>query len=328
MEFRNSVTFKDIEYLVTIKAAADILTVTISHSKALSVWTGSFTSKQIENLTAKTGNTKSFTVFCKLLTAALQNKNPSLHLDFYSYQDLELIRKGDLKLGSSFKPSKKKYLIVSYVTDFEKVHYPLPVILQDGQDFEGDSGMQRGNESELQRLRQENMNLVKSLSSFKEEFLNYRERTERKIEDLLNTKLDLESEIQRMKEELDVIILQLEDEAKKRNNSNHPDTKMLKASLAKQIDENNYLKSELAKSKLAIENLKQEEAANRRMFEALSRNTKDEQDDEHMVPIASPQQTSFKFSSISRMEDDHSSHLSDLHSQISKVQSLIQKNKN
>jgi coiled-coil domain-containing protein 61 len=324
MEFRNTVNFKDVEYLVNVKAGADLLSVSITNPKSLSIWSGSFTSKQIEDLTTKTGNSKSFTVFCKLLTAALQNKSPSLHLDFYSYQDLESIRKGTSKPHTSHKPSKKKYLIISYITDFEKVHYPLPVLLQDSSEVESES---KSPDSELLRLKQENLSLLKNLSSFKEEFLNYRERTERKIDELTGIKHDLENEIQRMKEELDMIIVQLEDEAKKRNSS-HPESKVLKASLAKQVEENNVLRAELIKSKMVIDSLRQEEAANRRMFEVLNRNVDHDSDDEQIVPIASPQQTSFKFSSISRGEEDRNSNFVEFTSQINRVQDLIKKNKN
>jgi coiled-coil domain-containing protein 61 len=313
-----------VEYLVNVKAGADLLSVSITNPKSLSIWSGSFTSKQIEDLTTKTGNSKSFTVFCKLLTAALQNKSPSLHLDFYSYQDLESIRKGTSKPHTSHKPSKKKYLIISYITDFEKVHYPLPVLLQDSSEVESES---KSPDSELLRLKQENLSLLKNLSSFKEEFLNYRERTERKIDELTGIKHDLENEIQRMKEELDMIIVQLEDEAKKRNSS-HPESKVLKASLAKQVEENNVLRAELIKSKMVIDSLRQEEAANRRMFEVLNRNVDHDSDDEQIVPIASPQQTSFKFSSISRGEEDRNSNFVEFTSQINRVQDLIKKNKN
>lgn len=326
MEYRNTVCFKDIEYLVCIKALNDILTLTLTNPKTSTTWTGSYTAKQIEDLTGKTGNTKSFAVFCKLLTAALQSKNPSLHLDFYSYQDLESLRKGSSKLSNSSKPSKKKYLIISYITDFEKVHYPLPVILQDLQNK--DYEVSKPSDSEVARLKQENAALLKSLNMLKEEFFSYRERTESKIDELTGIKQDLECEIQRMKEELDMIIMQLEDEAKKRNKDGGGEVKSLKANLARQVEENMYLKGELARSKVLIEELKNEEVTNRRMFEALNRKIDYDEEDEHIVPIGSPQQTSFRFGSgSSRIEEERSSHLSDLHSQISRVQHLIQKNK-
>lgn len=329
MEYRNTISFKEIEYLVVIKALNDILSITITNPKTSSTWIGSYTAKQIENLTSKTGNTKSFPVFCKLLTAALQTKNPSLHLDFYSYSDLESIRKGTSKLSNSFKPSKKKYLIISYITDFEKVHYPLPVLLQET--HTKDPEVSKSPDSEIFRLKQENAALVKSLNGLKEEFFSYRERTEQKIEELTGIKHDLENEIQRMKEELDMIIMQLEDEAKKRNRDGGGEIRALRANLARQAEENAYLKGELARSKVVIEGLKSEDVTNRRMFEAINRHEFEEEeeddDDEHMVPIGSPQQTSYRFGSGSRIEEERSSHLSDLHSQISRVQNLIQKNK-
>ncbi|RHZ00278.1 hypothetical protein DYB31_014478, partial [Aphanomyces astaci] len=89
----------------------------------------------VEELTKKTGNFKRFYTFVNMLMSALQHKSESVFIDLLTYSDLELYRKR--KLGKS-APSpnlpdpvaalnNKRYLILTYAVEFDRVHYPLPL---------------------------------------------------------------------------------------------------------------------------------------------------------------------------------------------------------
>lgn len=332
MEFRNTIVCKGVEYQTNIKAVSDQLTILITDFNSSSTWHGAFNSKSIEDLTSKTGNTKTFTVFCKLLVAALQAKNPSLHIDFYSYQDLETIRNGISSLLISTKPSKKKYLIISYITDFEKVHYPLPLILQDPKVDKNYEISKPGPDllSENLKLKQENSMLVKNLNTFKDDFLSYREKTERKIDELSSDKLELEAEIHRMKEELDVIIEQLEEEAKKRSNAENHGFKSLNNALAIEKEEKNTLKKELENSYKEIEALKASNFAYKKRLDTLKKKLDSKEDKGIDSPISSdsPHQSPLKLSiSDSANIKNHLSEYNDFTNHINKIKRLIDKSK-
>ena len=333
MEFRNTITCKGTEYQTNIKAVSEELTITISDISKQNIWFGLFNSSQIEDLTSKTGSMKSYTTFCKLLVAALQGKNPALHVDFYSYQDLETIRNGSSTLAVSTRPSKKKYLIISYLTDFEKAHYPLPLIIQD-LPAEKDSTISKNSAeilSENLKLKQENHMLQKKLKNFQEEFINYRENSEGRIEELTSVKQGLESELQRMKEELDVIIAQLEEEAKKRSNSgsNH-DVKSLKNSLSREREENSVLRAELSESRREVEIMRKNEATNKKLIEMLTKRFERSEENEIDSPISadSPRNISLKFNNPDSLQSSNNfKELNDFSNQVTKIHQLLKKNK-
>ena len=99
----------------------------------------------IEELTRKTGNFKKFPVFLNMLESAITKSSKSVILDLLTYEDLEAMWKKKLgtdKRGKrdSSNPHAKRYLILTYNVEFDRIHYPLalsycgcpdPVVLQD-----------------------------------------------------------------------------------------------------------------------------------------------------------------------------------------------------
>ncbi|KAH9091451.1 hypothetical protein Ae201684P_010996 [Aphanomyces euteiches] len=89
----------------------------------------------IEELTKKTGNFKRFHTFVNMLISALNHKSESVFIDLLTYSDLELYRKR--KMGksapmhqaesTSSMHNNKRYLILTYAVEFDRVHYPLPL---------------------------------------------------------------------------------------------------------------------------------------------------------------------------------------------------------
>lgn len=92
-------------------------------------WRASFTAKFIEEITHRTGNFKPFSVFVKMLSSAFEGDSGSVSLDILTSEDLEALRQSS-GLGAGPRtnqtgPSSKRYLILTYQGEFDKVHYPM-----------------------------------------------------------------------------------------------------------------------------------------------------------------------------------------------------------
>ncbi|KAI8927958.1 hypothetical protein BC831DRAFT_510427 [Entophlyctis helioformis] len=99
-----------------------------------SSWSSEFPAAYIEEVTKKTGNYKRFPIFVEMLLTAMQKPNATVALDLLTTQDLETVR----GTASSGPPSKaasdtRMYLIVTYAVAFDRVHYPLPLVLDSRQ---------------------------------------------------------------------------------------------------------------------------------------------------------------------------------------------------
>ena len=91
---------------------------------------------ELEELTRKTGNYKQFSVFVSMLKAAITRSSDSVSLDLLTYADLEILRSqkygGTTHRGVSPGPKStqtqvhsKRYLILTYSVEFDRIHYPL-----------------------------------------------------------------------------------------------------------------------------------------------------------------------------------------------------------
>lgn len=96
----------------------------------------------IEETTHKAGNFKKFGVFTKMLSSAFSKSNESVFVDLLTLADLELLkaRKSGHNSSNSVRsdasqPSNKKqlkrYVILTYTGEFDRVHYPLPLAFED-----------------------------------------------------------------------------------------------------------------------------------------------------------------------------------------------------
>ncbi|CAM9826243.1 unnamed protein product, partial [Sphacelaria rigidula] len=110
----------------------------------------------VEGITQKTGSAKKFPVFVKMLFTALGDGSDSVFVDLLTYADLESLktrrassgissnqqqqqqqqqhafssrggvgRDGDGNIGNS--NINKRYLILTYAGEYDRVHYPLPL---------------------------------------------------------------------------------------------------------------------------------------------------------------------------------------------------------
>lgn len=126
--------FRGTEFAVKVELAERLLIVEISDAVTADQWRGEFDPAYIDDLTRKTGNFKQFPVFCSMLESAVNKSSESVTLDLLTYSDLELLR--NRKAGVVGRPraqtqspalSAKRYLILIYTVEFDRIHYPLPL---------------------------------------------------------------------------------------------------------------------------------------------------------------------------------------------------------
>nr|XP_020454391.1 coiled-coil domain-containing protein 61 isoform X2 [Monopterus albus] len=128
------IVFRGVEFVVKIEVDRGLLIVEISNSMTADQWRGEFDPAYIEDLTRKTGNFKQFPIFCSMLESAVRKTSDSVTLDLLTYADLELLR--NRKAGVVSHPrshqqssalTAKRYLILIYTVEFDRIHYPLPL---------------------------------------------------------------------------------------------------------------------------------------------------------------------------------------------------------
>eukprot|EP00929_Paragymnodinium_shiwhaense_P014517 TRINITY_DN12242_c0_g1_i1.p1 TRINITY_DN12242_c0_g1~~TRINITY_DN12242_c0_g1_i1.p1 ORF type:complete len:631 (-),score=136.76 TRINITY_DN12242_c0_g1_i1:64-1956(-) len=128
-------TFHDAPYVITASGDAEKLSLDVEHAEDGRLWHGEFGARFIEEITQRTGNTKKFDVFVKMLLSALSQESDSVYLDVLTARDLEMLRRhanpqGPPTTTSVAGQSDKRYLILTYCAEFDKVHYPLPLPLE------------------------------------------------------------------------------------------------------------------------------------------------------------------------------------------------------
>lgn len=121
------------DYVVDLSADENTLNLLLEEKSTSNVWQASLTSTYIEEITLKTGNFKKYPTFIKMLISGFEGKSQSVVVDILSYSELELLRK-----SVSFKNtnrSSKKYIILTYTNEFERVHYPIPLNIQNSNEI-------------------------------------------------------------------------------------------------------------------------------------------------------------------------------------------------
>lgn len=102
----------------------------------------------MEDITSKTGSFKKFSIFVRMLQTAVLQQSDSVFVDLLTCQDLELLKakkaaaaaaNGDAAAQQQprqLPPSlaSKRYLILTYASEFDRVHYPLPLLADEQPD--------------------------------------------------------------------------------------------------------------------------------------------------------------------------------------------------
>ena len=129
-------------------------------------WCGDFSRKYVEEVSAKTGSFKKFAVFAKMLVAAVVDASESVFVDLLTYADLErlkrerssgrgeanVLRSASATQRDASPASQKRYLILTHADEFDRTHYPLPLLFEDDPSPQALRAM-------VERLRRENQRL-------------------------------------------------------------------------------------------------------------------------------------------------------------------------
>jgi hypothetical protein len=96
----------------------------------LTEWEAVFGPEAIMEITSKTGYNVPFEEFCPLLVRAFEQKDLNCYVDILSSQDLQNLKQKSATQKSSKLASKsnKRYLILTYMTNDQKYHYPLALV--------------------------------------------------------------------------------------------------------------------------------------------------------------------------------------------------------
>ena len=145
-------------YLTTVSVAGDeSLSIIIEKDDSGEQWKGEFSSRYVEDVTQRTGNSKKFAVFTKMLLSALHQSSDSVYVDILTFADLEALRSKAARkapsTSSSSKDNNKRYLILTYAAEFDKVNYPLPLSFVDEPSVQDLQGTVLRLRAELQLLR-------------------------------------------------------------------------------------------------------------------------------------------------------------------------------
>ncbi|ESN91412.1 hypothetical protein HELRODRAFT_165445 [Helobdella robusta] len=122
-------------YNITLDCLTRNLTVQIENLTTHEVWQNEYSNAFIEDLTEKTGRYMKFTTFCSLLKCAIEQDDSCSYVDILTFSDLEKLRKEKVKdvereienISDSAASllSSKIYLILTYLQEDQKIHYPL-----------------------------------------------------------------------------------------------------------------------------------------------------------------------------------------------------------
>uniref|UniRef100_UPI00398F553C centrosomal protein CCDC61 n=1 Tax=Pristiophorus japonicus TaxID=55135 RepID=UPI00398F553C len=269
--------FRGIEYIVTMMVTGDVLEVEVEDRLTSEQWRGEFEAVYIEDVTHKTGNFKQFSIFCNMLESAITKSSESVTLDLLTYSDLELLR--NRKTGAATRhmaPAKsgalnaKRYLILIYSVEFDRIHYPLPLPYTGKPDPVALQKVIRGLKEQLATVRS------KQGKDYRDTELR---RLRAEFDKLLQEKRELEDMILQLQEQVkpygtagvakDVRILKqivqsLEEELAKEKSKNQRATNKRNQEYRQILDELEEVKASERKLKVRLKNLTMELALYKR----------------------------------------------------------------
>ncbi|XP_072387085.1 centrosomal protein CCDC61-like isoform X1 [Diabrotica undecimpunctata] len=115
------------EFLFKMNVICNNLEILITDKSSGEEWQCSYDASYIENLTRKTGNFKQFDIFVAMIKSGLLRTSESVTLDLLTFEDLELLRSRKIIRNVGYTNNNRRYLIVTYIVEFDKIRYPLPL---------------------------------------------------------------------------------------------------------------------------------------------------------------------------------------------------------
>ena len=158
------------------------------------MWLGEYTVNFIETLTHKAGSLKKFNVFLNMLLSGLEGTSSSVIVDLESHNDLEKIRNKPV-IGNL----NTIYLILTYISEFDKIFYPLPLQLKSEKEKESITSVISYFQKEISELnnnlsilKKDKDDLIEENNRAKKEANSLKVLVERESSDKERIKNDLE----------------------------------------------------------------------------------------------------------------------------------------
>ncbi|XP_056635916.1 centrosomal protein CCDC61-like [Diorhabda sublineata] len=180
------------EFLFKMNIIGNNLEILITDKSSGEEWQCSYDATYIENLTHKTGNFKQFDIFIAMIKSGLLRTSESVTLDLLTFEDLELLRSRKITKAVGPSNNNRRYLIVTYVVEFDKIRYPLPLEYCGPPDPVILQATIRRLELELARAREELAIKSNNNDSKKIFFL------QKRIDELTEENVELQEEVRRL----------------------------------------------------------------------------------------------------------------------------------
>lgn len=87
--------------MISAKTSSSAIIIGLIKTDTGECWEVQYDEEAVENLTRKSGNAKSFKVFCKMLYSAMDQSSESVILDVLTARDLELLKERKMKESSA-----------------------------------------------------------------------------------------------------------------------------------------------------------------------------------------------------------------------------------
>lgn len=145
-----SLCIHDTNYRLRVSSTVNCLELHLIDEDTQHNWKNKFSAQYIEDITKKLENHKKFSIFVKMLLSGIEGDSKSVMVDILSEKEISLLktkRKQNTStsvLESSVRSEDtkkkvnpgKRYVIVTYIVEFDKVHYPLPLFFEEKQDVD------------------------------------------------------------------------------------------------------------------------------------------------------------------------------------------------
>ena len=189
-------------YSISINISQSHLSIFVQEDSSQYQWRGSFSAQFIEELCTKTGNYKKFSVFCKMMISGFEKSSQSIIIDVLTKEEFDQIRNEPKQSRDS-----KLLIIMTYVVEFDKVHYPLSLNLITSAHHKKSFNNYEAELNELRHIKQEKDIMESRLENMISE-------RDKEIYYLSKEKEELQKELDKIKNQMDNIIEQLESQAK------------------------------------------------------------------------------------------------------------------
>ncbi|XP_044746068.1 centrosomal protein CCDC61-like [Coccinella septempunctata] len=185
------------EFLFKMNVLGNNLEILITDKNSGEEWQCSYDATYIENLTHKTGNFKQFDIFVTMIKSGLLRTSECVSLDLLTFEDLELLRSRKITKVCGQNNNNRRYLIVTYCVEFDRIRYPIPLEYCGPPDPVVLQATIKRLEAELERVKDGAFEKRTNIDTRKFYAM------QRRIEELTDENLQLKEDINLLRKEID-----------------------------------------------------------------------------------------------------------------------------